>query len=161
MGKFNFKDLKNYLKVKTDAETFYYTIGEVHCPFFAEKITFNVKGLKHLKFKSDQQARAQTDQYARLKLIRFAPEVLKKSHTVQGIWKTRRLEDQKTNSRWEYSMKDVIFYEFVAVIENVRVKIIVKEVKGGRKHFWSVIPFWGINKVTSTRILHSGDPEHD
>jgi len=161
MGKFNFKDLEDYLKVKTDAETFYYTIGKVYCPFLAEEVAFNVKGLKHLKFKSDQQARTQADQYTRLKLIRFAPEVLKKSHTVQGIWKTKKFEEQKTNSRWEYVVKNVVFYEFVAVIENVRVKVIVKEAEGGRKHFWSVIPFWGIDKITSKRILHSGDPEHD
>ncbi len=93
--------------------------------------------------------------------MHFAPEVLKKSHTVQGIWPTKKFEDQKTNSHWKHIVKDVIFYEFVSVLENVRVKVIVKEVLGGEKHFWSVIPFWGIDKITSKRILHSGDPEHD
>ena len=58
-------------------------------------------------------------------------------------------------------MKDVSYYEFIAVLDSVRVKVIVKEVAGGEKHFWSVIPFWGIDKNTSRRILHSGDLEHD
>ena len=58
-------------------------------------------------------------------------------------------------------MKDVIYYEFIAVINNIRVKVIVKEVLGGEKHFWSVIPFWGIDKATNKRILHSGDLEND
>ena len=161
MGKFNFKNQEDFEKIKTEAEAFYATIREVFCPYFKEKIAFNVKGLKHLKFKSDRQARTNNDQYARLRLLRFAPEVLNNSHTVQGIWEIKRFEEQKTNSRWEHILKEVRFYEFIAVLEDIRIKVIIKEVQGGQKHFWSVIPFWGIDKVTSKRILHSGDPEHD
>ena len=161
MGKFNFKDEVDFEEVKKKAEEFYSTIGEVRCPYFGEKIAFNAKGIKHLKFKSDQVARTQHDQYSRLKLIYLAPEILKLSKTVQGIWHTKRFEMQKTHSRWEKVLKDVSFYEFIAVLENVRVKVIVKEVFGGEKHFWSIIPFWRIDKENSRRILYSGDPEVD
>ena len=161
MGKFNFKDEKDFLSVKETADKFYAEINEVYCPYFKEKIAFNAKGLKHLKFKSDQVARMREDQYARLKLLPTAVEVLKKSHTVQGVWSTKKFEDQKTNSRWEHVFKDVTFYEFIAVIQNVRVKVIIKEILGGEKHFWSVIPYWDIDKINSKRILHSGNPEND
>ena len=87
--------------------------------------------------------------------------MLKKSHTVQGIWETKKFEQQKTNNRWENVLKTVRFFEFIAVLHNIRIKVIVKEVEGGEKHFWSVIPFWGIDKTNSKRVLHSGNPEHD
>ncbi len=161
MGKFNFKDEHDFQKIKDEADCLYKTIGEIYCPYFKEKIAFNVKGLKHLKFKSDRQARPLKDQYSRLKLIRFAPEILKQSHTLQGVWQIKRFEFQKTNSRWEQTVRDVKYYEFIAVTENIRIKVIIKEVLGGEKHFWSVIPFWGIDRATSKRILHSGDPEND
>ena len=161
MGKFNFKDEQDFEKVRTEAEMFYAMFDKVRCPYFGADIAFNAKGLRHLKFKADQQARPHQDQYSRLKLIRYAAEVLKLSRTVQGIWSVRRFEEQKTNNRWERAMKDVTYYEFIAVLDSVRVKGVVKEVSGGEKHFWSVIPFWGIDKNTSRRILHSGDPEHD
>ena len=74
MGKFNFKE-RDFEKVKEEAEKFYKTIGEVYCPHFGDKITFNDKG--------------------------------------------------------------------------------------GQKYFWSVIPFWGIDKETSKRILYSGNLEFD
>lgn len=51
-------------------------------------------------------------------------------------------------------MKDVTYYEFIAVLNSVRVKVIVKEVAGREKHFWSVIPFWGIDKNTSRRVFY-------
>jgi hypothetical protein len=160
MGKFNFNQ-EEFEKVRDEAEKLYQTFSPVYCPYFEEEIAFNAKGLRHLKFKSDQQARSHHDQFSRLKLLRLAPEVLRKSHTVQGVWKTRRFEMQNTNSQWKYAVKDVIFYEFIAVLNNVRVKVIVKEVFGGEKHFWSIIPYWGIDKVNYKRILHTGDPEQN
>lgn len=160
MGKFNF-DNKEFLKVRKDAESFYGSIGLVRCPYFGEVIVFNAKGLRHLKFKSDKQARTHKEQYPRLKLLYLAPEVLRKSHTLQGIWETRLLEMQKTNNRWERVMKNVTFYEFIAVLDNVRVKVIAKQVESGEKYFWSVIPYWGIDKENRRRILHSGNPERD
>ncbi len=160
MGKFNF-DYDDFLKTREEAEKFYSTINSVFCPYLGEKIAFNSKGLKHLKFKANQQARPHKDQYPRLKLLYLVPEVLKKSHTLQGIWNVKRFEEIKTNSRWNHAMKEVVYYEFIAVLENVRIKVIIKEVLGGEKHFWSVIPFWGIDKIASKRILHSGDLEND
>lgn len=161
MGRFNFKGEDDFVEVKRKAEELYQTFGEVPCPYFKEKIAFNAKGIRHLKFKTDQQARPQTDQYARLKLVHLAPEVLKSSHTLQGVWEIRRFEMQKMNSRWERVMKNVTLYEFIAVLEGVRVKVIVKQVQGGEKHFFSIIPFWGIDTAKNKRILHSGDLERD
>src|SRR3989344_4620274 len=161
MGKFNFKDNADFEAVREKAEAFYATMDTVHCPYFQSKVAFNAKGIRHLKFKSDEVARSREDQYSRLKLVHLAPEVLKLSRTIQGIWHTKHFEMQKTNNRWEKVLKEVAFYEFMAVLDNVRVKVIVKEVSGGEKHFWSVIPFWGINKEMSRRILHSGDLEND
>lgn len=160
MGKFNLNK-EDFDTVKKDVETFYTTIIEIYCPYFQEKIPFNAKGLKHLKFKTDRQARPKNDQYARLKLLYLAPQILQASHTLQGIWETKQFEAQKTNSRWEHAIKDVTFYEFIAVLNNIRAKVIVKEVHGGEKHFWSIIPYWRIDKENSKRMLYSGNPNHD
>lgn len=161
MGKFNFKDKQDFEKVRMDAEAFYGTIGEIQCPYFGEKISFNVAGLKHLKFKSDEVARSHSEQYARLKLLTLAPQVLSLSHTVQGIWHTKHFERIRVHSRTDTILKPVSFYEFIAVLENTRVKVIVKQIDNGQKFFWSIIPFWGIDKNNSRRVLHSGNPEND
>lgn len=160
MGQFNFNE-KDFKILKREAEAFYHSVMPVWCPYFQEKIAFNAKGLRHLKFKSDGRARTEIDQYARLKLLSFVPEVLNKSKTVQGINKTRLLEEEKNNGRWKRVMKDVTFYEFIAVLKNVRIKVIVKEVFGGEKHFLSVIPSWKIDKEHGKRILCSDDAIED
>ncbi len=155
MGKFNFKDEEDFLKVKSDAEALYLTIKEVYCPYFKEKIVFNAKGLRHLKFKSDQVARTEKEQYSRLRLLSLAPIILQDSRTVQGICEINKFERQSRNSRWENILKEVSYFEFIAVINKIRAKVIVKQVAGGSKHFWSVIPYWRIDKNNSKRIIHN------
>ena len=161
MGKFNFKDEKDFDEVASRAEEFYSTINEVRCPYFSEKIAFNAMGLKHLRFKSDRVARSRLEQYARLKLVSLAPQVLSLSKTLQGTKDTKHFERIRVHSRTDTILKSVSYYEFIAVLENVRIKVIVKQIDSGQKFFWSVIPYWKIDSVNSRRILHSGNPEHD
>ena len=115
MGAFNFNQ-KEFEKIKADAEALYEKLPDIFCPYFQKKIAFNAKGLKHLRFKAERRARSRNDQYARLKLLHLAPEVLKKSHTLQGVWETKKFEQQKTNNRWENVLKTVRFFEFIAVL---------------------------------------------
>ncbi|HRH31622.1 MAG TPA: hypothetical protein PK950_03055 [Candidatus Paceibacterota bacterium] len=62
-------------------------------------------------------------------------------------------------------MKAVTYYEFIAVMDShgsrVRMKVVIKHVEGSERHFLSIIPFWGINKQSGERLIHSGNPEQD
>jgi hypothetical protein len=146
--------------VRSNAEALYKSIGSVFCPYFKEKVNFNVEGLGHIKFKAWNKARSQRDQFMRLKLIRLAPEILKDSKTLQGIWETQLPIRRKRHGHWEKVFTPVAYYEFIAVLEGRRVKVIVKQIQGGEKFFWTMIPFWRMDKF-NRRILHSGNPELD
>ncbi len=154
-------DQAKFDKAKEDAETYYKTINEVHCPFFNEKIVFNSKGLEHIKFKNIRQARPHWDQYVRLKLISLAPKIINASHTIQGISTHNSFEREKTHGRWDTIMRSATYYEFVAVIKDTRVRIVIKQVGGGIKYFWSIIPFWKMDKISGRRLIHNGKPESD
>src|ERR1700680_3305351 len=112
--------------VRKNAEITYKSIGSIFCPYFQEKVHFNAEGLGHIKFKAWNKARSQRDQFMRLKLIRLAPEILKASRTLQGIWETKRPIRRKRHGRWEAVFTTVSYYEFIAVVKDRRVKVIVK-----------------------------------
>ena len=152
---------EEFEKVKSNGESFYKSIMEVYCPYFKEKIPFNAQGLEHLKYKYRGKSRLEQDQYMRFKLINLAPEVLKISSSLQGIWETKKFENIKVHSRLDKILKNVTYYEFIATIKRNRVKIIVKQVESGKKIFWSIIPFWRMNRETMIRIFHDGNPEED
>ncbi|OGZ46162.1 MAG: hypothetical protein A3C84_04975 [Candidatus Ryanbacteria bacterium RIFCSPHIGHO2_02_FULL_48_12] len=154
---------ERFYTVKGEAEDRYKGIGKVYCPYFKEEIAFNAKGLEHIKFKEKDKARLVIDQYIRLRLLKLAPQIISKSHTLQEFFETKRFEKQKINSRWENRLIQVVYYGFVAIINGARIKVIVKEVEGGSKFFWSIIPFWKNDKKNSQnkKILHAGDMEYD
>jgi hypothetical protein len=148
--------------VKNKAEAYYKTIGEIDCPYLKDKVLFNAKGLDHIKFKEWDKARSVQDQYVRLRLLKIAPQVISQSHTLQEYFETSRFERQKINSRWEKRLITVRYYGFVAIINSHRIKVIVKEIEGGGKFFWSLIPFWKTRKGIdhkNQKILHEGDLE--
>jgi len=150
-------------EVKKEAEQFYLSIGEINCPYLKDKISFNTKGLEHIKFKERGKARVKIDQYIRLKLLKLAPKIISASHTLQEYFETRKFEKVNINSRWEDRMVEVAYYGFVAIINQARIKIIIKQSSGGNKFFWSLIPFWKNDKRNSgnKKILHAGDLEND
>ncbi|MCX6716423.1 MAG: hypothetical protein NTV72_00665 [Candidatus Taylorbacteria bacterium] len=155
-------DDNKFIEIKEKAEIFYKNIGEIYCPYFINtKVVFNSKGLEHLKFKTKNHARSQADQFTRLKLIHLALEVIKNSKTIQGISYTKNFEDIRCNSRTDKVLKDITYYEFIAVMDNKRVRVVLKQIENGPIYFWSIIPFWKINKDRGKRIMNSSNLESD
>ena len=150
---------KPFDQLRKEAEELYRSIGSVRCPYLGTDVRFNRQGLEHLKFKSGRHARSRSDQRVRLQLLRLAPAVLEASHTVQGLRDTKSFVRRRRNSRWEKVLTPVTYYEFVAVLDSVRVRVIVRKLQGGEPHFWSIIPFW--KQSGNERLVHSGRPETD
>lgn len=152
---------ENFTEIRQKGEDYYKTIGEVYCPYFKEKVHFTAGGLEHLKFKRPRMARAQQDQYMRFKLLKYVPQVLGNSHTVQGIFETKEFEKVRSHGRSESILQEVIYYEFIAVTDKLRIKVIVKKIGKTPFIFWSIIPFWGTMQSTGKRKLHSGNTAED
>lgn len=148
-------------QIKTSAESFYKSCGKVFCPYLNEMISFNSKGLDHLKFYSKHFARAREEQLVRFKLIHLAPEVINSSKTLQGIRQTKNFELIEVNNRTERVLKVVSYYEFIAILENKRVRVVIKQIENNPKYFWSIIPFWKTDKVTFQRKMYSSNLEND
>ena len=152
----------NFENVKQKAEELYENIGKIKCPYFNEEISFNSKGIEHVKFKNKRKIRNRNDAFIRLKNIHLAPEILKISRTLQEKQSKHIFVEVKTNSRQEKILKKCDYFGFIAIIKDKsfekRLKVIVRQIEGGEKHFWSIIPYWKSNKELK---LHSGNLEED
>lgn len=160
-------DLEKFNKLKEVSEDTYRSWGKIYCPYLQKNVNFNAKGLEHIKLKEWNKARLVSDQYLRLKFLKLAPEIIKKSHTLQEYKEEKVFERVKINSRWEKRLIDVRYYAFISVCgdKEVKVKIIVKEIGSGEPYFWSIIPFWRntrhplLDKIK--KAFHEGNPESD
>ncbi len=153
--------VEEFRKVKENGVTLYKTFVDVYCPYFKEKIFFYAHGLKHIKFKNRGTPRSEKDQFMRFKLLHLVPEILRSSHTLQGVLETKKFERIRIHSRTDTILKPVKYYEFIAVLKRNRVKVVVKQIDEGHKFFWSIIPFWGMKRATMERMFYEGFPEED
>ena len=103
----------------------------VSCPAFSsERIIFNSKGINHLIYKGDRSRR----EMSRIKInIRLLPRAIKL---------LSRATFYQEETSYEKESKTYRFWTFEAVVAKRRIKVIVREVGNGKKHFWSVIPAW-------------------
>lgn len=160
-------DLDKLNTTKAEARDFYQNIGKVKCPYFGEDIQFNSEGFEHLLFKAWNKTRSVVEQYTRLRLLKLVPSVIQKARTLQEYNERKLFVRQKINSRWEKRMKTVRYYGFVAIVganNDCRIKIIIKEIEGGAKFFWSLYPSWKVGtdlEGKKQKILHSGNLEED
>lgn len=157
--------IDKFNEIKIEAEKFYENIKPVYCPYFGVNINFNYKGWEHLTFKEWNKTRTVNDQFVRFRHLKVVPIILSQSKTLQGVWTTQKFERIKRKDGWIKILKLITYYEFIAVVDShgskIRVKVIVKQIDGGEKFFLSIIPFWGVNKGTGERVMHSGNPESD
>jgi len=142
------------------AQTYYPTIGRVRCPYFRAEVQFPSQGLEHLRRKSWNRGRSRPDQFMRLKYVAMAPTILRLSGTVQGVYHGNERIRRHRHGRWEEQFLPTTFYEFVAVVESRRFKVIVKQSTGQELEFWSLIPFWRQTEQ-GRRLLHDGNPAED
>ncbi len=103
----------------------------VRSPAFPnEKVIFNAKGINHLIYKGNRSRREQSRILTNIRLLPRAIKVLKLMVYPQE-------ETSYTRDGIKYK-----FWTFEAVVNKRRIKVIVRQVGRGRKHFWSVIPAW-------------------
>lgn len=120
-------------RLKLQAKEIFSTVRYVECPaFHNEKIIFNAKGLSHLFYKGARkvQTRMKEQVHIRIKLLPFAIQLLK----IMPVYQEEAV--------YTFKGKAYRFWAFEGVIEEWRIKVIVRQVGNGAKHFWSVIPSW-------------------
>lgn len=108
---------------------------EISCPAFnGEKIVFNAKGINHLIYKGNRSRRDRARIQTNFRLLPRAIKILQSSVFFQE------------ESFYERNGRIYRFWAFEAVVDNRRIKVIVRQIGKSRKHFWSVIPAWRKNR---------------
>lgn len=149
--------------IRESARDLYKSLDPIYCPYFKEEISFTSEGFKHIRYRNLHE-RHYNSQEIRYKLLQFAPKLLKKTSTLQEYETQKLFVEIKQNKKKEKVLKDVYFYGFIAILSDWKVKVIVRQVGNGKKHFWSIIPNWRTRKSKENKkqyINHTGNMSED
>jgi len=100
----------------------------------------------------------------RYKLLPMAIEVLRNSKTLQEYETQITFIEVKQNKKRKNILKEIQFFGFIAIIKEWKLKVIVRQVGEGKKHFWSIIPNWKTRRTkegVKQFLNHSGDLYED
>lgn len=112
----------------SEYKKFYKSIGTVRCPYFGyEEVVFNKKGFDHLLSKRGVK-RTFYDQLRRLKLLIYCKRILEGEHL--SVNKTVIYEGKEPAQFWA----------FEACINNIKMRLLVRKVGTGMKHFFDIFP---------------------
>ena len=119
---------------KLKIKSFFNQVRQVQNPALGEIIYFNAKGINHLLYKNNRNLRQKDRIKANFILLPRATKLLEKS----TFW--------QEESHYVKDKSKYFFWAFEAVVDQRRIKVIVRQVNSGKKHFWSVIPAWRKNR---------------
>ncbi len=121
---------------------FYKSIDRVYCPYFKDYIHFTDAGFDHIRFKNKHTVRTSKDMNMRLRLLPIAIKIIGNSHTLQNKTYRQRFENRYVNGRKETAIQQVTYYELTAMLDEIRLKIVIKQTERTEKIFLSVIPLF-------------------
>jgi hypothetical protein len=135
--------LSRYKKILLEKESYYKTIGAIHCPYFDKKIVFNSDGFHHLRYKTSGSEREKQTQLYKFNLLSHACEKIKCSGTLQQYRKQWSVYGRRKNANGSSEMKEMEYYAFEGILgkdQNMtRTKVVIRRVGNGELHFWSVM----------------------
>ncbi len=134
---------KDYQVARKEAEELYATFGKVHCPALGnEPVHFTSEGFNHLVYKTAQKPRDEKVQIMKFELLGRTKFIIEASTTFQEYEESFEYMARDKHGQMVKENFLVRCWGFVAVIKNFRVKVVVRQVGNGNKHFYSVIPAW-------------------
>ena len=158
------QDISNYDKIREDAHSFYQKIGAVRCPALNNEVVhFNAEGFNHLIYKGRRRERSKNDQITKFKLLPKAKTIVEISTTHQEYDESLTTIRKKRFGKTVEETTTVKYWGFVGIIQNFRVKVIVRQIGNGQKHFWSVIPAWITSHYRDIKLISQarGNLEED
>ncbi len=141
----------NYIELKTEKKKYYNSIKEIYSEALEANIYFNAKGFNHITFKNPRNIRTVPEQISRLKIFDTAVKLLKLANIYQEYEEVENLDTKKTTYYWG----------IIAIIDNIKIKVILRKIGNGQTHFWSVIPGYTSSEKRDQKFKIKGDPESD
>jgi hypothetical protein len=153
-----------YQKQRSGASELYHKIRSVRSPVLNnDQVHFTAEGFNHIIYKSDRTERNRNVQMMRFKLLSRAAELIGISTTYQEYDEAIKTVRKKKRKKIVNEPATVKYWGLVAIIKTIRVKVIIRQIGNGQKHFWSLIPAWKKCHYKESSFISNafGDLEND
>lgn len=155
-------DSTAFEQLKAKTKQFYDSVDPIYCPALNMKVHFTSEGFNHLRY-SKKTERTIAVQGAKLRLVPQAKKLIEKTTTIQEYCDGLEMIHRKRYKKMVKESLMVQYWGFIAVIDGVRLKAVVRRVDNGKYMFWSVMPLWRSMKYDKYNLVNksTGDLSED
>ena len=128
-----------YQKAKEEAKKIYSEIGGVKCPALGDEyVFFNSFGFNHI-IRKGRIPRTRNEQKRRFALLPFVEVIIKNPKAII-IYRKETIKEKINRHGEKVLMESTAhFWAFVEKIEDCNIKVVVRQIEKGNKHFFSVM----------------------
>lgn len=121
------------INLRKRRKKFYQSIVSVFCPILNETIYFTSNGFIHLIYESNRMPRNEPEQYLKLSVLKYAPDVVKNSALIS--------ETREINGIIKGKQKKIYHYEIVhEVSPGKKIRVVIQRIGTGKFTFLSIMP---------------------
>ena len=158
---FNMIDTSNYEKIREDAQELYNNLVDVLCPALNTSVSFSSHGFNHLIYRKGRNERDRASQIMRFKLLVRAHELIALTTTFQEYEDSLKEFRIKRHKKKIETTKQVQYWGLIAIIDNRKIKVILRKIGNGNLHFWSVIPAHTTSEKRDGNFKMKGNVDND
>lgn len=146
-------DEEKFDELKKRSEEFYQNLTPIICPALGETVHFTSDGFHHLRFDGTRAERSKAEQLIKLRFLRKAIDVIRKTTTIQE-YRKEVIPIGKCGKDGFRKTAEVKYWAFVAIVsDGCKIKVILRRVGDGQFHFWSVMAFWKETKFDNGQTV--------
>lgn len=129
-----------------DYKIFYKSLKPIYCEAVHDFVSFNSNGYNHIKYKRDGTWRTKDHQKQRLELLPIAIKLIGLTTTFQEFEKAIKNKVVKIENIEKSYDNKITYWGIIAIIDNRKIKVVLRRIGHSKIHFWSIIPSWNTSK---------------
>jgi hypothetical protein len=134
-------------EIKAEAEELYNSVGHVVSPALGGvKIHFTSDGFHHLMNTKNRYPRPQEEWLTKLKYLPRAIDLLRIATTYQEYDVFSENVRIKRKKKKIMAVSEVKYWGIIGIIDNKKVRVVVRKAGNGQHQFCSVMPCWNIQR---------------
>jgi hypothetical protein len=131
------KDIPNFEEIKGKAKAFYKSMQPTWCPELNEYIAFNRSGFTHLT-RQGNLSRPKKEQVRRFDILPYAPVIINSPDKKPEYRVDKQISVIKPFGSKKKKELEVQFWGFSKEINGIKVKVVIRQMGNGKKHFFSI-----------------------
>lgn len=146
--------LKNYTELRQKAKELYDSFESVRCPALNnEFVNFTSEGFTHILYRTKKSERDKSTQIMRFELLAKAKKLIELTTTYQEHEEYYRTVERRRFKRKVLEQESINDWGLIGVIDNFRIKVVIRKIGNGQNQFHSVIPAWRTKYYKDIKIV--------